>query len=57
MNQSESRENLVDNEARRPSMQSLQPPTEYVLGQVEKHFLLSAERGDCATVRRYFFLN
>lgn len=52
MNQSESRENLVENEARAPSMQSLQPPTEYVLGQTEKHFLLSAERGDCATVRR-----
>lgn len=25
---------------------------EYVLTQVEKRFLLSAERGDCATVRR-----
>lgn len=30
----------------------LTAPTEYVLGPVEKQFLLCAERGDCATVRR-----
>ncbi|XP_034937713.1 transient receptor potential protein [Chelonus insularis] len=52
MNTSESREDLLQNEARAPSVQSLKPPTEYVLGPVEKHFLVSAERGDCATVRR-----
>lgn len=27
--------------------------TEVVLTQIEKQFLLSAERGDCATVKRY----
>ncbi|CAK9815628.1 Transient receptor potential protein [Anthophora quadrimaculata] len=52
MNPSESQQNLLANEARAPSMQSLNPPTDYSLGPVEKHFLLSAERGDCATVKR-----
>ncbi|KAF3423606.1 hypothetical protein E2986_03956 [Frieseomelitta varia] len=54
MNPSESQQNLLANEAtgRAPSMQSLSPPTDYILGPVEKHFLLSAERGDCATVKR-----
>lgn len=35
-----------------PPPDSLEPPTEYVLGTTEKHFLLSAERGDVATVKR-----
>ncbi|RLU15644.1 hypothetical protein DMN91_011398 [Ooceraea biroi] len=52
MNPSESQQNLLSNEVRQPSVQSLQSPVDYVLGPVEKHFLLSAERGDCATVRR-----
>nr|XP_003705368.1 PREDICTED: transient receptor potential protein [Megachile rotundata] len=53
MNPSESQQNLLANESSRaPSMQSLNPPTDYSLGPVEKHFLLSAERGDCATVKR-----
>ncbi|KAK0091387.1 hypothetical protein PV326_003301 [Microctonus aethiopoides] len=52
MNTSESREDLLANEAKAPSVQSLSPPTEYILGPVEKHFLLSAERGDIATVKR-----
>ncbi|KAK9297020.1 hypothetical protein QLX08_009119 [Tetragonisca angustula] len=54
MNPSESQQNLLANETtgRAPSVQSLSPPTDYILGPVEKHFLLSAERGDCATVKR-----
>ncbi|XP_046814289.1 transient receptor potential protein-like isoform X1 [Vespa crabro] len=52
MNPSESQQDLLSNEARAPSVQSLNPPPDYVLGPVEKHFLLSAERGDCATVKR-----
>lgn len=54
MNPSESQQNLLTNEAKpgSTSQQSLTPPADYVLGPVEKHFLLSAERGDCATVRR-----
>ncbi|XP_034190948.1 transient receptor potential [Osmia lignaria lignaria] len=52
MNPSESQQNLLASEGRAPSMQSLNPPTDYSLGPVEKHFLLSAERGDCATVKR-----
>ncbi|XP_023318288.1 transient receptor potential protein [Trichogramma pretiosum] len=52
MNSSESQMNLLNNEARATSQQSLTAPGDYVLGPVEKHFLLSAERGDCATVRR-----
>ena len=55
MNPSESQQNLLSNEgraARTTSVHSLEPPTEYALGPVEKHFLLSAERGDCATVKR-----
>lgn len=57
MNPSESRQDLLDNEARASSVQSLntgprEAPIEYSLGPIEKHFLLSAERGDCATVRR-----
>ncbi|XP_046748257.1 transient receptor potential protein [Diprion similis] len=52
MNPSESQQNLLSNEARAPSVASLQAPAEYSLGSIEKHFLLSAERGDCATVKR-----
>ncbi|XP_011865921.1 PREDICTED: transient receptor potential protein isoform X2 [Vollenhovia emeryi] len=52
MDPSESQQDLLSNEARPPSAQSLQAPVDYVLGPVEKHFLLSAERGDCATVKR-----
>ncbi|XP_012217873.1 transient receptor potential protein isoform X2 [Linepithema humile] len=52
MNPSESQQDLLSNEARSPSVQSLHTPVEYILGPVEKHFLLSAERGDCATVKR-----
>ncbi|XP_011298653.1 transient receptor potential protein isoform X2 [Fopius arisanus] len=52
MNPSESQQDLLENEARASSLPSLNPPVEYALGPVEKHFLLSAERGDCATVKR-----
>ncbi|XP_011699611.1 PREDICTED: transient receptor potential protein, partial [Wasmannia auropunctata] len=52
MDPSESQQDLLSNEARPPSVQSLQAPIDYILGPVEKHFLLSAERGDCATVKR-----
>ncbi|XP_026669371.1 transient receptor potential protein isoform X2 [Ceratina calcarata] len=52
MNPSESQQNLLAGEGRAPSVHSLQPPQDYSLGPVEKHFLLSAERGDCATVKR-----
>ena len=54
MNQSESTLNLLENEGRSASMQSIKDttPVEYALGPVEKHFLLSAERGDVATVKR-----
>ncbi|XP_014488486.1 PREDICTED: transient receptor potential protein-like isoform X3 [Dinoponera quadriceps] len=52
MNPSESQQNLFANEASTSSVQSLQAPIDYILGPVEKHFLLSAERGDCATVKR-----
>ena len=52
MNASESQQDLLKNEARASSSQSLTAPAKYILGPVEKHFLLSAERGDCATVRR-----
>lgn len=52
MDPSESQQNLLSNEARPPSMQSLLAPVDYILGAVEKQFLLSAERGDCATVKR-----
>lgn len=51
MNPSESQQDLLSNEAKQP-VQLLQSSVEYILGPVEKHFLLSAERGDCATVRR-----
>ncbi|KYN44525.1 Transient receptor potential protein [Trachymyrmex septentrionalis] len=53
MDPSESQQDLLSNEMRPPSVQSLQIHNiDYILGPVEKHFLLSAERGDCATVKR-----
>lgn len=52
MDPSESQQDLLSNEARPPSVQSLQTAVDYILGPVEKHFLLSVERGDCATVKR-----
>ena len=53
MNTSESRQNLLNNEARAQSQLSLVPQAgDYVLTPVEKQFLLCAERGDCATVKR-----
>ncbi|XP_023246118.1 transient receptor potential protein isoform X2 [Copidosoma floridanum] len=58
MNPSESQQNLIKNEAAMgrngsvPNDAPLGPAGEYILGPVEKHFLLSAERGDCATVKR-----
>lgn len=57
---SESRENLVGSEpdistasdATREPYDSINDVEDYILTQVEKKFLLSAERGDCAGVRR-----
>lgn len=57
---SESQENLISSDPETPtgnkehksSYDSLPDDNEYVLNAVEKKFLLSAERGDCATVRR-----
>lgn len=57
---SESRENLVGSEpdisttsddSKQP-YDALNDAEDYILTQVEKKFLLSAERGDCAGVRR-----
>lgn len=53
MNTSDSQQDLLSNEAAAPpSALPLQAPIDYVLSPIEKHFLLSAERGDCATVKR-----
>lgn len=57
---SESRENLVGSEPdissvsddSRGTYDAINDTDEYILTQVEKKFLLSAERGDCAGVRR-----
>lgn len=64
---SESKENLIDTEnetststappnvnQRRQSQATdgITDPEEYILTQIEKKFLLTAERGDCAGVRR-----
>lgn len=57
---SESRENLVGSEpdisstddSRRGSYDAINDADDYILSQVEKKFLLCAERGDCAGVRR-----
>ena len=60
---SESRENLVSSDSsnsvnaedgKDEPYDSLNETGEYVLTQIEKKFLLSAERGDCAGVRRYW---
>lgn len=56
----ESRENLVGSEPDLTSLagdakeahDALNDGEDYILTQVEKKFLLSAERGDCAGVRR-----
>ncbi|XP_063237595.1 transient receptor potential protein [Bacillus rossius redtenbacheri] len=49
-----SRENLVgqDADTNMQSHESLQAPQEFSLTNVEKKFLLLAERGDCASIRR-----
>ncbi|KAG7202406.1 hypothetical protein KM043_018722 [Ampulex compressa] len=52
MNPSESQQDLLSEEAAEPIAPSIQGLPDYTLGPVEKHFLLSAERGDCATVKR-----
>lgn len=59
MNSSESQQNLISNEAAiggrsgsQEQTSGFTPAGDYVLGPVEKHFLLSAERGDIATVKR-----
>lgn len=55
----ESKENLVSNSTDNVSVgsakekyDSINESDEYVLTPVEKKFLLTAERGDCAGVRR-----
>lgn len=55
----ESKENLVSNSTDNVSVgsakdkyDSINEADEYVLTPVEKKFLLTAERGDCAGVRR-----
>lgn len=57
---SESKQNLVSNSSDNVSVgsgkekyDSINDTDEYVLTPVEKKFLLTAERGDCAGVRRY----
>lgn len=54
MQVTESREELVGSEELRKSRQSIQSTSsvEHVLTPVEKTFLLHAERGDCATVKK-----
>lgn len=58
MKQTESRENLVasknslDVENTEDPLNEFDNVTETVLTQTEKRFLLTAERGDCATVRQ-----
>lgn len=60
MKQTESRENLVasknsldvETTDALPSTNEFDNVTETVLTQTEKRFLLTAERGDCATVRQ-----
>lgn len=58
----ESRENLVGSDTESTNAEtssqseaydSLHDTADYVLTPIEKKFLLTAERGDCATVRRY----
>lgn len=55
---SESKENLISPDPEAPSSSNassndaIPETSEYVLTSIEKKFLLSAERGDCAGVRR-----
>lgn len=57
---SDSKENLISPDPEAPSRGNVSTSTydaipetnEYVLTTIEKKFLLSAERGDCAGVRR-----
>ncbi|XP_069696083.1 transient receptor potential protein-like [Periplaneta americana] len=53
MKVTESKENLLSSESIRQSRSSLQAPPEYPLSQVEKQFLMYAERGDCANVKSF----
>lgn len=60
----ESKENLVTNSNDNVSVgsgkekyDSINESDEYVLTPTEKKFLLTAERGDCAGVRRYLYIN
>lgn len=56
---SESKENLVptsssEDDLKKSTVESEEiEPADYVLSPVEKTFLLTAERGDCAGIRRY----
>lgn len=53
MKGTESKENLIDNiEDEFDTNVLLNDPIERPLSQIEKTFLLHAERGDCATVKR-----
>lgn len=56
---SESKENLIQSDPEAPATPStfsqydaLNEESDYVLSAIEKKFLLTAERGDCAGVRR-----
>lgn len=53
---SESQENLISSDPEAPSnsntYDSIPDSSDYVLTATEKKFLLCAERGDCAGVRR-----
>lgn len=54
MKGTESRENLIDKfEEEFDTKVLLNDPIERPLSQIEKTFLLHAERGDCGTVQRY----
>lgn len=53
---STSKESLNEDAANKP-YDALNDSDEYVLTPVEKKFLLTAERGDCAGLRRLGFLN
>lgn len=52
----ESKERLVPSDPESPNpgedVEPIPDAVDYILSQVEKKFLLSAERGDCAGVRR-----
>lgn len=50
---STSKDNLIKSEENlHDEVEDLMPPEEKPLTSIEKTFLLLAERGDCATVRR-----